>query len=300
MPRDPTNMPFERLATYLSEEATAADASFAPKAPTEATPQAGDVAPGDDVDDVVDLRLKAESILLEEFNYASVVAYQAKEDSANLFNLYLLAVGAMATGLGVLVSAATHTTQLQVTLIAMLALMIFTILSFAFFAKFFDLGQDYREALLAMSVVKEYYIQRLKRAAPEIEQAFRWRLRRVPRSGPIGGGGSLISVVIALLGGVSFGGGFGEVRQLWSIVANQPVSYSAEISVGGYGVPFFWEILAGLLIALLHLTYYLVAIRQRDARHLAEARQEARKFQLPRLGASRATPRSAGGDANPR
>ncbi len=35
-------------------------------------------------EDSVDMRLKAESILLEEFNYASVVAYQSKEDSANL------------------------------------------------------------------------------------------------------------------------------------------------------------------------------------------------------------------------
>lgn len=279
MPRDPTNMPFERLATYLSD--TGADE------PTLPTRLAGDppaIASEPTANDAVDMRLKAESILLEEFNYASVVAYQAKADSANLFNLYLLAVGAMATGLGVLVSAATHTSQLQITLIAMLALAIFTILSFAFFAKFFELGQDYREALLAMSVVKEYYIQRLKRAAPEIEQAFRWRLRRRPRSGPIGGGGALISVVIALLSAVSFGGALGETRQLWSILANRAISYNAEFGAQGLGVPYFWEILAGGVVLALYLVYYLVAIRQRDAHHRREAQQEARKFQLPRLG----------------
>ena len=284
MPRDPTNMPFERLAAYLN------DANDDPTLPllTHGEPPGADepsvasVAPP--AEDAVDMRLKAESILLEEFNYASVVAYQAKEDSANLFNLYLLAVGAMATGLGVLVSAATHTLPLQITLIAILALVIFTILSFAFFAKFFELGQDYREALLAMSVVKEYYIQRLKRAAPEIEQAFRWRLRRRPRSGPIGGGGALISVVIALLSAVSFGGALGEIRQLWSILANRAVNYNAELGSPGHGVPFFWEILAGLVILALYLIYYLAAIRQREERHLLETQQEARKFQLPRLG----------------
>ena len=279
MPRDPTNMPFERLAAYLSD---ANDDSPLPSLSHDTATSAGEPTPP--TDDAVDMRLKAESILLEEFNYASVVAYQAKAESANLFNLYLLAVGAMATGLGVLVSAATHTLPLQITLIAILALVIFTILSFAFFAKFFELGQDYREALLAMSVVKEYYIQRLKRAAPEIEQAFRWRLRRRPRSGPIGGGGSLISVVIALLSAVTFGGALGEIRQLWSILANRAVSYNAELGSSGHGVPFFWEIVAGLVILALYLVYYLAAIRQREERHLLETQQEARKFQLPRLG----------------
>jgi len=269
-------MPFARPTPYLGE-----DAATIPSGPHGAPPG---VTTEPQADDGVDMRLKAESILLEEFNYASVVAYQAKTDSANLFNLYLLAVGAMATGLGVLVSAATHTSQLQITLIAMLALIIFTILSFAFFVKFFELGQDYREALLAMSVVKEFYIQKLKRGAPEIEQAFRWRLRPRPRSGPIGGGGALISVVIALLSAVSFGGALGEIRLLRSILANRYTSFTSEIGPHGHGVPFFWEILAGLVVLGLYGAYYVFAIRQREAHHRIETQQEVRKFQLPRLG----------------
>lgn len=73
MTLDPRNLPYERPAPFLSAEAPAT---------------------GTDAHE-----LKAESILLEEFNYAGVTAYQAREDSANLINVYLLATGALATGL---------------------------------------------------------------------------------------------------------------------------------------------------------------------------------------------------------
>ncbi len=198
-------------------------------------------------------------------------------------------MGVLATGLGVLVSAATHTARLQVTLLAMLGLLIFTLLSFAFFVHYFELGQDEREARIALGAVKEYYIERLKRASQEIERAFRWRLRPGRRGadaiGLSGSGGSmLIITVIALLGALSFGGAVGEIRQLWSIINNQPASYSAEIFIGGHGVPFVWEILFGLALLGAHTAFYALAIRRRNQRHLAEERQEASKFQLPRLG----------------
>jgi len=53
--------------------------------------------------------LHAESILLEEFNYVSVTLYQLKEERSRLFNLYLLIVGILASGLGTI--AALYPTQ---------------------------------------------------------------------------------------------------------------------------------------------------------------------------------------------
>jgi len=279
MPRDATNMPFERPAPYLDT-----DAVTQPFSSSEANGnQVASSGSGTVSDEPVDTQLKAENILLEEFNYASVAAYQAKEDAANLFNLYLLAVGALATGLGVMVNAYSRDTRPQIAVVATVALLIFALLSFAFYARFFDLGQEYSDSLVTMGVIKEFYISKLKRRMPDIEQAFRWRLRSAPRGAPIGGGNSLISYVIALLGSLAVAGMVGEARQVWSITANTSINYSLPLS-GGSGVPFFWEILVGLLALIGHVVYHALALRRRAKRNHAVARQDARRFQLPRLG----------------
>src|ERR1051326_2388822 len=78
MPRDPMNMPFPRSANYRTTRP--------------------EVKP----DEKLNGALNIENMLLEEFNYASVTAYQAMEDRARMFNLYLLLVGVVASGLGAL------------------------------------------------------------------------------------------------------------------------------------------------------------------------------------------------------
>src|SRR6266478_4752570 len=78
MARDATNMPNPRSTTYQGAEKVT------------------------DVNEKLDINLKIENMLLEEFNYAGVTAYQAMEDRARMFNLYLLLVGVVASGLGAL------------------------------------------------------------------------------------------------------------------------------------------------------------------------------------------------------
>ncbi len=75
MPRETTNLPHARSAPYRSSES--------------------------DTGNKLDATLKLENMLLEEFNYASLTAYQSMEDRTRMFNLYLLLVGVLATGLGV-------------------------------------------------------------------------------------------------------------------------------------------------------------------------------------------------------
>jgi hypothetical protein len=77
MPRDATNMPFPRSAPYRASPSHQGDAG-----------------------DGLDTTLNIENILLEEFNYASLTAYQAMEDRARMLNLYLLLVGALVSGMG--------------------------------------------------------------------------------------------------------------------------------------------------------------------------------------------------------
>ena len=78
MPLDATNMPFRRSAAFENN-----DSSFPESADTK-----------------WDTSLKAESILLEEFNYISITAYQLKEGRASLFNIYLIIIGITTTALG--------------------------------------------------------------------------------------------------------------------------------------------------------------------------------------------------------
>ncbi len=248
---DPRNLPFQQSAPFLQA--------------TESAPAGASAQ-----------ELRAESILLEEFSYAGVSAYQARQDSASLINLYLLATGALATGLGVLTNAYAGTARPTISIIAITALIIFSLFSFAFFARLLGLEQEYRDGMLAMGVIKEFYIQRLRRTAPEIELAFRWRLRKGLRSATIAGGASLIAWTIALLSGLAAAGALGEARQLYSILANVSVPYAPEPALG-LSAPYLWEILCGLLVVAAHVAYYLlVARRERNTAQREALEQTAR------------------------
>lgn len=250
MPLDPTNMPFQR-AHVAAERADSGDQRVA---------------------------LKAESILIEEFNYAGVVTYQAREDSANLINVYLLATGAMATGLGVMASVYSATTRVTVGFIGVTALLIYALFSFAFFTRLLGLEQEYRDGALAMGVIREFYIASLRPAMPEIELAFHWRLRRQPRGATLIGGSPLIAWVIALLGGFCVAGAVGEMRLLDSILTNVYAPYAAE-SVLKLTIPFFWEILIGLITLGAQIAYFLIAARRYQLRARAEAAEQTARIE---------------------
>jgi hypothetical protein len=77
MPRDLTNMPFDRSPAFRSNS-------------TEA-----EVNP----DEKLNTTLNIENMLLEEFNYISLTAYQAMEDRARVSTLYYILLGALLSGL---------------------------------------------------------------------------------------------------------------------------------------------------------------------------------------------------------
>ena len=79
MARDATNMPFERSASYRNDDSN------------EQT---------NGTDRPFDTSLKIENMLLEEFNYASVTAYQAMEDRARISSFYYILLGVLVSGLG--------------------------------------------------------------------------------------------------------------------------------------------------------------------------------------------------------
>lgn len=238
MPFDPTNAPFARSAPYQSAEYSTAlpgGAAYGPQS--------------------VETTLKAESMLLEEFNAASVAAYQAKEDSAGLVNLYLLSAGALATGLGVIVNAYTPSSRVSLELLQTLVLAIGGILSFAFFARFLDLARDYRVSVETMASVRDYYVERLRQQLPDISRALRGRAAVVDGGG-MGRGNSIMAGVIVLLGSLCLAGATGHALVLLSIGTGHRIG---DLAVGDVALPFSWEALACLLTILIHVIYYRIA-----------------------------------------
>lgn len=193
MPTDPRDVPFARSAPYREAEAD----------------QRAAVSGGIRMDGApVETTLKAENILLEEFNAASVAAYQAKETGQTLLNLYLLSAGALVTGLGVIVNAYAPSARTALDLLQTAILAIAGILSFALYAKYLEQRQEYHESMRVMEAIRDVYVRRLRSSIPEIEAALR------PRGhGDLsarGGADAIISGTMALLGSLCFGGSMGH------------------------------------------------------------------------------------------
>jgi len=77
MARDATRMPFPRSTSFQKSDST---------------------EHASDSNNKLDVSLKAENMLLEEFNYASLTAYQAMEDRARITSFYYLLLGILASG----------------------------------------------------------------------------------------------------------------------------------------------------------------------------------------------------------
>jgi ADP-ribose pyrophosphatase len=174
MPADPTNMPFPRRET--------ADAAARP----------------------LDGQLRLETMLMEEFNYASVTAYQAYEDRARMFNLYLLLIGVLASGLGALYQLGgglqTFTPALTLGL-----LFIAGALGIIFFVQLIRLRQAHRDSLITMNLIKAHYIKMFAPQYEKLENVFHWRLETIPSDERVGSITFLISFTLAFLDSLCLG-----------------------------------------------------------------------------------------------
>src|SRR5258708_15089091 len=229
MPRDLTNMPFPRSATYHSNYT---------------------IEPEVKPNDKLNIALNIENMLLEEFNYASVTAYQAMEDRARMFNFYLLLVGVIASGLGAIYqiggSANTYARPLAIAL-----LLIAGMVGVAFFVKLIRLRQAWRESVISMNVIKEFYIQQFQQQMPRIENAFRWRLNTIPAGERLGSTTFIVCSTVALLESVCFAG----AAFIW---ANNLPLFAGRV----YPYLIAVVILAGVL--LLNVQYYRHSLNKRD------------------------------------
>ncbi|HLQ27742.1 MAG TPA: NUDIX hydrolase [Ktedonobacteraceae bacterium] len=221
MPRDLTNMPFPRSATYRSNNTTESEVES---------------------NDKLNTTLNIENMLLEEFNYASVTAYQAMEDRARMFNLYLLLVGVLASGLGAVYQLGGRTSTYEQPLVSAL-LLIAGMIGVAFFVKLIRLRQAWRESVISMNAVKEFYIQQFRQQMPRIERAFRWRLKTIPAGERLGSTTFIVCFTVALLESVCFGGA------LFLSINNIPL-FSGQV------YPYIIAVVIFACILLLNVMYY--------------------------------------------
>lgn len=173
MPFDVTSPPFSRGAPYRSDEASGADST-----------------------------LKLENMLLEEFNYASVTAYQAMEDRARMFNLYLLVIGIFGSALGALYQFGGALTRP----LAIIALVVAWVAGISFFVQLIRLRQAFLDSLRNMNTIKGYYIERFKDVLPDPAKAFRWRMETMPRGEHTGTVTYVVCHTVAFLGSLCFAG----------------------------------------------------------------------------------------------
>ena len=184
MARDATNMPFQRSMSYQGNDTT---------------------EPANDSGNKLDSALKVENMLLEEFNYASLTAYQSMEDRARISGFYYVLLGVLASGLAAIYQLNQSGHAVPQFLVVGL-LLVGAIVSISFFITIIRLRQAYRESLLCMNVIKEFYIQQFKQQMPAIEHAFRWRMETIPLGERIGSVTFMISFLNVLIGSLCLAG----------------------------------------------------------------------------------------------
>jgi hypothetical protein len=236
MPRDATKMPNPRSAPYREGDKV-----------THAV-------------DKLDTTLNIENMLLEEFNYASVAAYQAMEDRARMFNIYLLLIGVIASGLGAIYQLG-GSANIYLRPVAILLLLITGIVGIAFFVKLIRLRQAWRESVICMNVIKEFYIRQFQRQMPGIERAFRWRLKSIPAGERLGSTTFIVCFTVALLESVCFAGAAFVLANNAPLFAGQVYPYLIAV-----------VIFAGVL--LLNILYYQHSLNKRNEQAIIEEQVE--------------------------
>ena len=233
MARDGTNMPFERSTSYGNDDSTEHTNS---------------------TDRPFDTSLKIENMLLEEFNYASVTAYQAMEDRARISSFYYILLGVLVSGLAAVYQFSGGTRTIPQALVALL-LFIGAFISICFFVTLIRLRQAYKESLLSMNVIKEYYIDQFKEQMPTIEKAFRWRLATMPKGERIGSVTFMIAALNAFIGSLCLAGAVFYITE-------QPLSNTWASIVAG---------VVFILAVSVHIFYYRYSLsKESDTKTINE------------------------------
>jgi hypothetical protein len=147
--------------------------------------------------------------------------------------------------------------------LAIALLLIAGIAGIAFFMKLIRLRQAWRESVICMNVVKEFYIQQFRQQMPRVEHAFRWRLKNIPAGERFGSTTFVVCSTVALLESVSFAGA------AFISVNNVPF-----LSTGVY--PYTITVLIFAIVLLLNVVYFRHSLNVHS--ELAAIEEEAKEI----------------------
>jgi hypothetical protein len=241
MPMNPLNPPGQRDAPFRSDE-----------------PGSGSGG--------LDATLKIESMLLEEFNYASTTAYQAMEDRARMFNMYLLVVGILGSAFGAIYPLGGGAARSFIQPIAAVVLFAAGVAGIAFFVLLIRLRQAFRQSLITMNIIKEFYIREFQQQLPAVQHAFRWRLGGIPAGERRGSATYIVCHMVGFIGALCFAGCAFMSDEL--LRENIPA-----LRVDAFGV---WQSLALALVVFVvamawMVAYYGRALNAKDEQKMLDA-----------------------------
>lgn len=241
MPMDPTNPPNQRNALFRDGESGGGG---------------------------FDSTLKIESMLLEEFNYASTTAYQAMEDRARMFNMYLLVVGILGSAFGAIYPLG-GAVRSFIQPIAAVVLFAAGVAGVAFFLLLIRLRQAFRRSLIAMNVIKEFYIHEFQEQMPGVVHAFQWRLKGIPAGESRGSATYIVCHMVGFIGALCFAGCVFMTNELLR-------TNFSWTQIGALGL---WQSLLAAALAFVAMmvwatTYYNKALSPKVEQELLDAAKE--------------------------
>src|SRR5258708_15762732 len=169
------------------------------------------------------------------------------EDCVCIFSFYYLLLGVLASGVAAIYQFSEGAHAIPPFIIVTM-LLVATMVSVTISITIIRLRQAYREGVVCMNVIKEFYIEQFKQQMPAIEHAFRWRLRTIPLGERIGSVTFMFGYLNALIGSLCLAGAV-------FISTEQPFSQPGSSILAG--LPF-------VIALLLHIPYYPRALSKRS------------------------------------
>lgn len=183
--------------------------------------------------------LSPDAILVAEFEYIAQTAFQANEDRARVATFYLVTLGTLVAAI-----LTTQTESLQDRYVYWAFAILFGVLTLASVLTLLQLArlrQAWFDSASAMNQIKGFYIERISQM--QLQEAFRWRMGTLPDKFKPWSISSLLSVQVALLGGVTLG----------AAIVFAGLSYDCWL--WGYGIA------AGVVASVLQIVLYWWLLR---------------------------------------
>lgn len=143
------------------------------------------------------VKLDSDEILRAEFDYIAQTAFQANEDRARVTSFYFVSVGSLVAA--ILGTQFAEDDLQSVSWAFGLLFLVLTALGGLTIAQLARLRAAWRESAEAMNQLKDFYIQQ----HPEIEPAFKWRMKSIPPVDKRYSIANLMAVEVSLLGALT-------------------------------------------------------------------------------------------------